>query len=251
MLLVDAGDFGAVGDFEPDRKTAFLFDLMAWLGYDAVTPGERELTRGLPAVKAIYAAHPEVKVVSANVMDASGNRIWPEYAVLEKGGIRIGVTGVTGENFYAFNLSRGIQKVDDFTFEDPRSALQRVIPELRRQADVVVVLLHEARSGAGSLVAEVPRVDVAVVGHTPGSGTDVEAAGATLVLRPGMRGRYLPVLDLTLGADHRILGYAGKGRRLDENVARNPEVDGVVTSWVKAWNLRKSGAVSHRGSKPR
>ena len=212
VLLVDAGDFGADRGFERHKKTAFIFDMMARLGYDAVTPGEREMVDGLASLKEVYAAHPEVKVVSANVMDVSGNRIWPEYAIVEKGGIKIGVTGVTGDAFYRFNVARNVQTSDDFTFEDPAQALRRVVGELQGKVDIVVALVHQSHDEARKLVSEVPGVDVALMGHNPKYVFAPEKTGKALMLNPGTRGQYLSVLNLTLGSDNAV-GSRAKGSR--------------------------------------
>jgi 2',3'-cyclic-nucleotide 2'-phosphodiesterase (5'-nucleotidase family) len=242
MVLFDAGDFAADNDYDPWGKTRFEFDMLAGLGYDAVTPGEREMLQGLKPLKALYARHPEVKVVSANIEAKSGEKVWPEYVVLDKSGVKVGVTGVTGGSFYSFNLTRGIQKSDDFTFEDPRTALQRVIPEIRREADVVVVLLHEGPNRAERLADEVPGMDVILVGHNPGFTPDPVPAGGAVLLRPGTRGRLLSVLDLNLGGDHKILGYRGRSRIPGGAIARDSKTEAAVTRWVDDWKARKAEA---------
>jgi len=239
-VLVDAGDFAADSDFDPWGKTQFEYDMMAKLGYDAVTPGEREMVEGLEPLKKMYESHPDVKVVSANIEDKSGAKVWPEYVVVDKDGVKVGITGVTSGSFYNFNLTRGIQKSDDFTFEDPKAALQRVVPELRKKADIVVALIHEGPNDAKQLADEVPGMDVILVGHNPGYMFNPDRTGQTLILRPGTRGQYLSVLDLTLGDDNKITDYNGEGKPLDEHVAKDGDMDGVVTKWENEWKDRKS-----------
>ena len=48
-------------------------------------------------------------------------------ALVEKGGVTVAVTGVTGQAPYAFNLSRGVQESDDYSFGDARDALVEVL----------------------------------------------------------------------------------------------------------------------------
>ena len=240
IVLVDAGDFAADNDYDPWGKTSFEFDMMAKLGYDAVTPGEREMIPGLEPLKKMYENHPEVKVVSANIKDKAGKEVWPEYVVLDRDGVKVGITGVTAGSFYNFNLTRGIQKADDFTFEDAKTALQRVIPELRSKADIVVVLVHEDPNDAKQLATDVPGMDVAMVGHNPGYMFNPDRTGQTLILRPGTRGQYLSVLDLTMGDDKQIADYNGEGKPLDEKVAKDGDMDAVVTKWENDWNAKKS-----------
>jgi 2',3'-cyclic-nucleotide 2'-phosphodiesterase (5'-nucleotidase family) len=238
-LLVDAGDFGADKDFDPWSKTTFIYDMMGEMGYDAVTPGETELIRGLDAVKELYARHPGVKVVSANIRDQAGNLIWDESAIIEKGGVKFGVTGVTGRAFYEFNLARGKQEVDEFTFGDPREALERVLPGLRQAADVVVVLMHESPADAQKTAEAISGMDVVVVGHNPGYLFAPERAGETLLLRPGNRGQYFSVLDLTLDENGRVVDSSGRTVPLGDGVAADPVFLPKVTAFEKDWTSRK------------
>jgi 2',3'-cyclic-nucleotide 2'-phosphodiesterase (5'-nucleotidase family) len=78
VLVLDAGD---IGDRKGDatwKKTEFLWDQMARMGYDAVTPGEMELIEGLDGLKALYASHPEVQAVSANLRTKDSTLVLPE-----------------------------------------------------------------------------------------------------------------------------------------------------------------------------
>ncbi len=234
VIVVDAGNFGDVKYADYWKKTEFIWDLMGRMGYDAVTPGDMEMVEGLDALKALVGRHPEVKVVSANVKNAAGALVFPEYAVFDKGGVRIGVTGVTGGSYYAYNLTRGIQKKNDFTFEDSKTALLRVLPELRRQSDLVVVLLHEGAGDAKRLVADVPGMDVVIVGHSPGFQFEPEKVERTLIVRGGNRGQYMSVLELTLGSDGSIVEHKGEGRPLGDSIKKDPAFAPEVAAWDAA-----------------
>src|SRR5262245_14335623 len=146
-IVVDAGDFGSHVEFEPWMRTEFQIDMMSKLGYDVVTTGPSEMVLGLEKERALYARAPGIKVVSANGVDKKTQKqIWDDFTVVEKSGVKFAVTGVTDGSFYKFKASQGQIKSDDFDFKDPKASLQRVIPQMRQQADVVVVLLH---SGSG------------------------------------------------------------------------------------------------------
>ena len=238
-LVVDAGDMGPNRDFDSWGKTEFVYDIMAKMDYDAMTPGETELTEGLEAAKKLFLRHPGIKVVSANIRDKAGNAVWPESAVIEKDGVRFGVTGVTGSAFYNFNITRGKQATDDFTFEDSREALQRVLPALRQKSDIVVVLMHEGPGDAKKIVDELPGMDVVIVGHNPGYLFNPDRVGQTLIVRPGNRGQYLAVLELTLDAEKRVVDYNGEGKPLGDAVIKDPIFDSEITAYEEDWNNRK------------
>jgi hypothetical protein len=246
VLLVDAGNFlvpNEEREFSPWEKNEFMFDMMGRIQYDAVTPGDLELLYGIDAIKGLYSRQPGIQVVSANIQDRSGNLVWPAYTVIEKGGFRYGVTGVTGAAFYTFNVKRGIQKADEFTLTDTKEALAKVVPELREQSDLVVVLLHEGPGDARRLAEEVEGIDVVVVGHNPGYMFNPDRVGNTLLLRGGNRGQYLSILELTLDeTKSRIIDYNGEGKPLDEGVAKDTEIEPVVKTWEDDYKDREQKA---------
>ncbi len=248
-ILVDAGNWGDTKDFAPWDKTQFIFDMMAEMKYDAVTPGDAELMEGVDALKALLASQPQVKAVSANLKDKSGRLVLPESVVIDRGGVRFGVTGTTGGSYYNFNVTRGLQSKDDFTFEDSKAALQRVLPGLRSQCDLVVVLMHEGPGDAKRIVDELQGMDVVVVGHNPGYQFNPDRVGQTLMIRPGNRGQYLCALELTLGDDMKVVDYNGEGKPLGETVVKDPALDKTITKWETDFNARKSSEARKNAAK--
>ncbi len=242
-LVVDAGNWGENRSVLSWDKDRFIFDEMGRMNYDVVTPGDAELAQGVHALKKLLASQPQVKVVSANVKDKSGRLVFPESVVIDKGGVRFGVTAVTGASSYDFNVTRGLQTVDEFSFDDSREALQRVLPKLRGRCDIVVVLLQEGPKDAQRLVDEVSGMDVVIMGHDSGYQPGPDRVGQTLVVRPGNRGQYVHSLDLTLDGDAKIVDSTGRGKPLVESVAKDPEFDKVVTEWETAFKVRQGEEV--------
>jgi len=246
---VDAGNFSAIMKPEPWEKTGFVFDMMAKMGYDVVTPGERELRPGLAELKALYAKHPEIRVVSANLQDKSGRHVFPEYTIVERGGVRFGITGTVGSVYYDTNLKQKLQVKDDFTFENSEAALKRVVPELKAKSDVVIVLLHEQVSDAMALIALVPGIDVAIAGNAPGVIPVPEKMDGAIFIRPGSRGQYVYRLPITIDpAAKKIVEFAGEAKMLDTKVPVEPEINAVVSKWetdFKARTKPRAAAASH------
>jgi len=243
LLLVDGGNWAAVDKFEPWEKTRFIWDLMGRLGYEAVTPGDRELAWGRADLLALYAEHPEIKIVSANVTDKSGAPVWDPFTVVEKAGVRIAITGVTSSAAYDFNITRELQRSDDFAFRDSREALRDLVPRMREQADLVVVLMQELPADAEPIVKEIAGMDVVVVSHNPGYTYSPDRIDNTLVVRAGNRGQYISVLDLTLGADKAIADFTGESIPLDKPVADDPVMVADVEAFIADADAREKEAM--------
>ena len=239
FLLVDAGDFGSHVAFRPWTRTEFQWKMMAELGYDVVTPGPNEMVEGLQPLLELYARSPDIQVVSANVTDKQGNLVWPKYALVERGGVVYGVTGVTDKSYYSFNLTRGKQKANDFAFLDATESLQSVLPTLKENAEIVVVLFHSGSGDSRRALDGLDGVDVVVVGHSPTYKFLPERIGETLIIQAGSRGQYLSVLELTLDEGNNIIDYNGESRPLGSTVDVDEEFDGVVTAFNKKYDGMK------------
>lgn len=250
--MVDAGNWSNSKGIAAWDKTQFIFDEMGQMQYDVVTPGDAELTQGVHALTKLLASQPQVQAVSANVKDKSGRLVLPESVVINKSGVRFGVTGVTGASSYNFNVTRGIQPVDEFTFEDSKAALQRVLPKLRSACDIVVVLMQEGPKDAQQIVNEVLGIDVVILGNNPGYQPGPNRVGETLMVHPGSRGQYLHALDLALDGNSKILDSKGRGKPLNESVVKDPEFDRVVTEWEAAFKARQAEEMRRKAPpKPR
>jgi cytochrome c554/c'-like protein len=254
---VDGGNFGDPYD-NPEQwdnalweRTTFTWDMMSRLKYDVVTPGDLEMIQGLDAMKALFAKHPEIQVVSANIEDKSGKLVFPKYTIVNRGGVKIGVTAVTGKQWYDYNVKKGKQKKDDFTILDSKDALRDAVAELRPKADIVVALIHESLTDCKTqILTEVPGVDVVVVGHNPNYMFNPDRVGNTLLLLGGSKGQYFPVLTLTLDdSKKKVLDYNGEGKPLDDAIAKQPEMDKVVTAWEADYKKHQDASQREKAAK--
>lgn len=232
-LLFDNGDLlqgGPPGDYvaqpgclDPVAGHPMIRAMNA-LGYDAAAPGNHEFNYGLTFLKnALSGAH--FPFVCSNLFPVSGGCFFPRTVVLERtvtdqGGqphaLRIGVAGFIPPQTLRWDAMHLAGHVE---IGDMVSTAQAIVPELRKQCDLVVVLCHagiEAGPPKGNdenaalHLAAVPGVDVVMTGHThrvfPGPDYDgvpgVDAHAGTLAgkpaVMPGARGSHLGIIDLTL-----------------------------------------------------
>lgn len=241
-VVVDAGDFGSHVDYEPWMRTEFQIDMMSKLKYDVVTPGPSEMVMGLDKAHALFARAPEIKVVSANIVDKKTQKqLWDEFTIIDRGGVKFAVTGVTDGSFYRFKATQGQLKGDDFDFKDPKASLQRVIPQMRQQADVVVVLLHSGTGDAKRMLEGISGVDAVIVGHLPEYKFMPEAVGNTMFVLGGAKGQYMGRLELKLSGN-KVVGHSGEIQPLGETVAVDPGMDALVKPFNKKYDAMKGKA---------
>ncbi len=153
VVVVDAGDliqgdaFAAYFARVSPRDPNPVIEAMNLAGYDVATPGNHEFDWGLGAMRRIIsgAAFP---YVSANLYTLPADTLlYPPFVVLQRQGVRIGVTGFTTPGSMVWNRDhlKGNLRVERIPL-----AARRILERLRRESDLTVVLAHSGMSGAAS-----------------------------------------------------------------------------------------------------
>lgn len=170
-LLLDGGDVNTgvpesdLQDAEPDFKGMNL------LGYDASAVGNHEFDKP-PAVLAKQRAWAKYPMLAANIYK-DGQRMFPPYAVFERGDYKIAVMGLTTDDTKKMVLPANIVGVE---FRKPADEAAKLLPELRGQADMVIAATHmghypDGHSGVNApgdveMARQVRGLDLIVGGHS-------------------------------------------------------------------------------------
>jgi 2',3'-cyclic-nucleotide 2'-phosphodiesterase/3'-nucleotidase len=183
VLMFDAGDliqgdpFAAVAAADTTPGGNAVIRAMNLVGYDAATIGNHEFNWGLETLhRALGAAR--YPVVSGNIVALPGDTLlYRPYVVLERAGVRVGVSGFTTPGVMVWDREnvRGRVRVDPI---EPRAG--DVLRAVRRSADLSIVLIHSGMEGETSYdttgigpedvaarLARLPdKPDLVVVGHS-------------------------------------------------------------------------------------
>lgn len=192
---------------EDRLKTETAFKAMEQMGFQAVTLGEKEFLHGLDFLKKRIADHPGL-FVSANVLDAATGKPLAQTHVLRTypdpkspgKTIRVAITGLMGTDVVPELNSYLGGDASKVRVADPAATAQDLIPKLRQQADLVVMLAHTGMEAGRQLATAVTGIDLMVLGHVPGIyfNETPNVNGATLV-SSGDRARYGSQAAITLG----------------------------------------------------
>jgi 2',3'-cyclic-nucleotide 2'-phosphodiesterase (5'-nucleotidase family) len=221
-LAVDAGDlFQPEGTTaETERQSNLLAAAFAGGGIDAFTPGDGDLAIGVPLLKKVTAAF-KIPVVSANLYGRDGQRLFAPDRLIDRGGTRIGIFGVTAPPTAA-DANRW--RADGIVVRDPADAARESTQSLRaRGAEIVVALVHgglpaENRrlvgqiSGSAGTTASA-RIDWAVLGHSALNLESPEPVGGARILEAQSEGKNLGRLDLHLVGGART--FVDRGERAE------------------------------------
>ena len=212
-LVVDAGDlFQPEGTTaETERQADLLAAGIARGGIDVFTPGEGDLALGVPLLKKVTAAF-KIPVVSANLYGRDGQRLFAADRLIDAGGTRIGVLGVTAPPTAA-DANRW--RAAGIVVRDPADAARESAQALRaRGAQIVVALVHAGLPAENRrLVAALTGVDWAVLGHSALNLESPEPSGGARLLEAQSEGKNLGRLDLHLVGDART--FVDRGERAE------------------------------------
>jgi len=208
VLLFDTGDLW-IGTFSSNRDQGkTIIAAMNAMGYDAMTLGNHDFDQGVAVVQA-RAREAQFPILIANIVEASTGKVpgWAKaYIIKEIEGVRFGIIGVG----YARTpgISSKVKELQVFKFIDEIEALRQILPEVKPQADVIIVLSH-AGFDVDQRIAEVlPDIHVIVGGHTHTELRTPKVIGNTIIVQAGTKAQNIGRLELTIDrASKRIVGY--------------------------------------------
>ncbi|MBM3773247.1 MAG: bifunctional metallophosphatase/5'-nucleotidase [Acidimicrobiia bacterium] len=225
VFLFDSGDM-FTGLVSQATKGEALMEMMRAMRYDAMAIGNHEFDYGSTNFERQMARVP-MPVLGANIFyKGTKHRYSRPYVILERNGVRVGVIGVIGGDAKTAVLAEG---VTDLEFDDPATAIAPLVQELRPQAEIVVVLAHQGKTGPQQTDAEahrelqrdfdedvrlagaVPGIDVLIGGHAH-RGIErpfVHPQTGTVIVQTYGYGTRLGVLRLQL-RDGRLTSHAGE-----------------------------------------
>ena len=170
-LLLDGGDVNT-GVPESDLQDAVPdFRGMNLLGYDAMAVGNHEFDKPLGVLR-MQRDLAKFPMLAANIYDR-GERMFAPYKIFTVGGLRVGVMGMTTEDTSKMVSPDNIKGIE---FRSVIQEAAKVVPELRRKADVVIAATHMGHYENGNAGTQSPGdvemaravkgIDLVVGGHT-------------------------------------------------------------------------------------
>jgi 2',3'-cyclic-nucleotide 2'-phosphodiesterase (5'-nucleotidase family) len=265
-VVLDGGDaiegtplgyyaIAASGATGPDPTIA----AMNLVGYDAAVLGNHEFNFGLDVLRRSL-AQSRFPWLAANLSGARGVQLpVGDEVVVVRDGVRVGILGLTNPNIPHWDPP---SHWHGLTFVDPVTVARARLADLRRRADVVIVVVHSgferdlamgAENGTAAenyawRLAEVPGIDLLLTGHTH---RDIppQALGTAVVAQPGRWADLVTRVDLELvrvGRGWRVVGWHGENLKTAAE-APDPGVEAAVAGEeerVKAELERPLGRLS-------
>ncbi len=212
-LLLDAGDAWQGAFISNENKGSAVVQVMNRMGYDAQALGNHDFDWGQDVLRA-RAGEAKFPFLAANVVEEATGVV-PSFArayiVKDVGIARIAILGIANPGTPAINKPANVKGL---RFLPAPDTVKKYLPELRQQADVIVVVTHIGKDDDLALARAVPDIDVIVGGH---SHTPIQTAlleGKTTIAQAGSYAEYLGHLELTIDPQTRKVVAAARGSEL-------------------------------------
>ena len=237
-LLLDSGDYLQGSPYYNFFGGEVETQALDRVGYDAVTIGNHEFDRGVPALRKVLGNyHGPIVTTNVTFSPEMGQR----YAVLRAGKLRVGLFALLTE-------VSGLVTPPCFqtaSYYDPIKVARAAVEKLSKEADVIVCLSHIGIVPPWSedeepnpnqvtderLAEKVPGIDVILSGHVHAlvERPIVIRSGnrTTTIVSDGYGGGYLGKLDLIV-KDGAVVQANNNLIPLDASVERDPSVESVI-----------------------
>jgi 2',3'-cyclic-nucleotide 2'-phosphodiesterase (5'-nucleotidase family) len=225
VLLLDAGDtlFGQMLALQSEGRV--IIEAMSAMGYDAMAVGQMDLAKGVDVLLA-RAKEARFPILSCNLVNAQEQKpIFQPYALLERGGVRFALLGVTEP---AALEAPGVRDVAQVL--DPVATVKKYLAELKGQSDVLIVLSHLGVEGDRALAQALPEIDLIVGGKSRRVMSAPDIVGSTVITQMGYDGEWLGRLDVTLDAQGQVRDPQSTVIELGPDVADDAELKALADS---------------------
>ena len=218
-------DCGAVFSDRPKfqkYKAEISLKAMQLMGYDALNLGYPEFCLGKDFLKDTRSLV-SFPYITSNLLYKGRRLPWThEYIIKEIGGIKVAILGIANPD--ALEKIPDPEHVIGLDVIPPETALKRLLPEVRKKADLVILLSRLGVKQTIALAKNINRIDVTISSGDRGI-FYAEAPGKTVILQTGSFGRALGLIKITSGENGAFTVDKRKYIPLDDSVSGDKKIE--------------------------
>ena len=232
-VLVDAGDFFTMT--HQSYKDSLMAEAYALLPYDAILPGDQELTMDGDKIDPLLGLM-NTKIVGTNIaMDGVNNLVSSH--LVDRGGYSIAIMGIMDPyavKYYSDEIKEKIK------LNNPIDAVKSEMGILKNKADIFVLLTHQGADLDVAFAEKVKGIDVIVGSHSQSAMDEPKEVNGTLIVQAGKEGYYVGTVEMVLKGKEVV----SKTGRIDTMKFAMPDDDRVMNMIHEYEN--KTGRINRR-----
>jgi 5'-nucleotidase / UDP-sugar diphosphatase len=198
--------------------------LFGRMGVDAAVMGNHELDYGQEIFRRLI-AEAAFPFLSANVAsNPIPLPVLPSILIDRPGAPKVAILGLTTPELTTATHPRNLEGI---SVEEPIAVARRLVPDLRAQADLVVVLSHLGIADDRRLAQSVPEIDLIIGGHNHNLYSEPVLENRVPIVQAGERGGWLGRMDFRC-RDGRLAHTDYRLIAIDTNSPEDPEIAAEV-----------------------
>ena len=191
------------------------------------------------------------KLISANIVPANSDLEPPtQYVVREitlkrtkpERAAKVGIVGLT--ELKPVGANDRIQDYAGFKIDDPFAVAKRVIPELKKKVDYVVVLAYMTQDQAQRLATENPDIDAIIGARQVNNLGEIQEFNRTAIVYSYNQTKYLGELRFYLKDDGSVAKRVNRFVALDDSIPDDASAAQVVSTAHSEFTAEQSQDVS-------
>ena len=235
VLLLDAGDTlhgQPIATLSQGENIVKIINLM---GMDAFTPGNHDFNYGFARLQELEKMM-NYPIISANVMDKSGNEVFKPYIIKEMDGFKVGIFGLsTPETAYKTNP----KNVETLDFTDTVVAAKKAVAALQNEkVDVIIALTHlgldQGDDTSEEVIKAVDGIDVLIDGHSHTTLEEGRMVNDTLIASTGEYDKAFGIVTVKI-ANGKVTDKSAKlmAAADTKDIVPNPEIVALLADISK------------------
>ena len=223
LLVLDAGNALLGYALSQESGGALTREAMDLMGYDAMAVGGGDLALGVAHLRAL-ADEAAFAVLAANLVSReTGLPIFSPYVVIQRGGVRVGILGLTEDT--ALDQAPDAESYDVLSYDDTVAAY---IEDVASQSDLIVLLSHVGLQDDKLLAERHDAIDVIVGGRNARRMVVPEIVNGAVIVQIGARGEDLGKIEIALDEDSRPVANRWQVISLGPEFSDDPAVASLV-----------------------
>lgn len=223
FLLIDAGDVTQGTVFANQFKGESIAPILNALDYDLTIPGNHEFDFGLEQLlknKELIKA----PMVNSSVTKEDGSNLFTPSFITEVGGLKLAFFSVLTQETPILTHP---DNVKGLTFQDPVEIARKLVPELKKQADRVILVSHAGYDVDLNIAKSVSGIDLIIGGHSHTKLEQPVIVNGTYITQDWEYGKSLAREDLYYYKNE-LVSLNGGLKQYDEKVEPDPQIAGLV-----------------------
>ncbi len=247
-MIVDAGGFSkGIGDIS-QLQTEYLVKGMSWLGYSAINLAVRDFNSGGKFVTRLQETY-RPEFVSTNIFYKDSDKRFSKPYVLKEleakekskkiafRKLKVGIIGLCDERATLFS-----NRLEESALESkaPLQIAADWVPEVRKKADLLILLYNGTVDNLQAIIDQVPGIDVAILGGESYISNQIRGRQNTVIVTTPSMGKYVGVLSLELNGDKKIISSKKDQYPLDEQIVDDPRFAALAKEYDQAATQSKT-----------